>query len=156
MKTTGTSSTSFRIWLATFVPSVAAAVAGFLQNTNGEKSSVLGGAGIIAALVSTVSKLAHDQGLNKATLLAAGSDITAQLPQLKLDASKTVSFIESDLPALKGIISDLASRVTTAEAHVTSLVAPDITVIESAVRKVLGELAPAPVTAPVVEAPPVA
>ena len=153
MKPTGTSSTSFRIWLATFIPSVAATVTAFTQNSGGSKSAVLGGAGILSALFSTLGKLFHDHGVSIASIQQAGTDVAAQLPQLKLDASKTAAFIENDVPALKGTIDALTARVAAAEAHVASVVAPDSAAVESVVRKVLGQLAP-PALAP--EAPPAA
>lgn len=149
MKTTGTSSTSFRIWLATFIPGVAATVTAFVQNSGGSKTTILGGAGAIAALFSTLGKLFHDGKLNTATLAAAGSDISAQLPQIKADISKTVSFVENDLPGVKGVIDDVTKRVSALEAKV-----PDLGAIENTVRSVIsdifgGHVPAAPVVAPV-------
>lgn len=140
MKPTGVTSTSFRVWLATFIPSLAAAVTGFVQNSGGSKDAVLGASGIIAGLLSTLGKLGHDHGINKASIAAAGSDIAAQLPALKSDLSTAVGFVENELPGVKGVIDAIGSRVTSLEGKV-----PDLAGIESIVRTVLSQvLAPAP------------
>jgi hypothetical protein len=133
MPTTGTSSVSFRVWLATFLPGLGTAVAGFAQNTNGVRSAAMGGIGLAVSLVSTIFKLLHDKGLHIATIQAAGSDIAAQLPQLRADLSKTVSFIEQDVPGVQSLLSSLGSRVGTVEARII----PDAKAIEGIVRSVL-------------------
>jgi hypothetical protein len=145
MKTTGVTSTSFRIWLATFVPSVAAAVTAFMQNTGGSKTAVLGGAGIVSALFATLGKLWHDGHLNTATLLAAGSDVAIQLPALKSDLSKVGAFVETDLPFLKPAITSVETRVTALESKVVATVGPDVAAITAVVHQVLAGLATPPV-----------
>jgi prophage DNA circulation protein len=147
MKPTGITSTSFRIWLATFVPSVAAAITAFAQNSGGSKSAVLGGAGILSALFATLGKLFHDNGLNKASIFAAGSDIAKDLPELHLNLDKVLSFAESDFPGLQSDIASLTARITADEQKVVTAV-PDSAAIEAVVRSVLAGIAPAPVVAP--------
>ena len=156
--TTGPGSTSFAVWLATFLPGLAAAITAVVQNGSTEHSAVVGLGGAGLALVSSITKLLHDKGLHVATIQAAGSDIAAQLPQLKADLSKTVSFVETDLPGVKGVIDDVTKRVSALEAKV-----PDLGAIEATVRSVIsdafqGHVPAAPVAAPVVPpvVPPVA
>lgn len=132
MKATGTSSTSFRIWLATFVPGLASAVTAITQGGSTSHQAIFGLGGGVLSLVSTLGKLFHDHGLNKASLAAAGSDIAAQLPQLKADLSKSVSFVEQDLPGVRSVIDSVTSRVTALEAKV-----PDLAGIEATVRNVV-------------------
>lgn len=152
MKPTGVTSTSFRIWLATFIPSVAAAVTAFVQNSGGSKSAVLGGAGIVSALFSTLGKLFHDHGVSIASIQQAGSDIAAQLPELKHDASIAAGFVEQEIPGLHSAITDLTTRLTAQEQKVITAV-PDAAAIESAVRTVLAGIVPPAPVAPVVAPP---
>lgn len=138
MKATGTSSTSFRIWLATFIPGLATTVTAFAQNSGGSKTAALGVGGLVVSLFSTLAKLGHDHGLNKATLAAGASDITAALApdgQLRADLSKTVSFVENDLPGVKTVVSDVTARVEALEKKV-----PDLAGIEQIVRTVLSQV----------------
>jgi len=67
---------------------------------------------------------------------AALADLEAQLPQLRQDAAATVDFIENSFPEIKPAVALLTARVTALEAEV----APDLTSIESVVRKVLGQV----------------
>ena len=84
--------------------------------------------------------------LHVATIEQAGSDIAAQLPQLKADLSKTVSFVETDLPGLKAQLAAVDAKV----AAVVAPVAPDAAAIEKVVRSVLAGLLPAGPPAPTV------
>lgn len=153
MKATGTSSTSFRIWLATFIPGLATTVTAFAQNSGGSKTAALGVGGLVVSLFSTLAKLGHDHGLNKATLAAGASDITAALApdgQLRADLSKTVSFVENDLPGAKTVVSDVTARVEALEKKV-----PDLAGIEQIVRTVVGQAFASAAPAPVAPATPV-
>lgn len=148
--TTGPQSTSFKVWLATFVPSIAGAVTAFTNNVDGSKSATLGVASIAAATVASLGKLFHDQGVHKATIAAAGSEVATQLPALKSDLSTAVTFVEQELPSLKGIINDVKSRADSVEARVadietkaTSAVGLTKDDVESVLRGLLGGLVPA-------------
>lgn len=134
-KSTGITSTSFRVAAAGFISGLGILITGYVQNTNGEATTAHSLIGGVLALGSVVFKLIHDQGLNKATILAAGSDLGAALPSLRADLSKAVSFVESDLPGVKTVIDGLGSRVTTLESKV-----PDLSGIESIVRSVLTDI----------------
>lgn len=137
VKTTGVTSTSFRVWLATFLPGLAAALQAILTDGTPTHQAVFGLGGGAVALFSTLGKLLHDQGLNKASLLAGANDITAALPELRLNLSKSVSFIENDVPTLTTVISDLQGKVKALEGTATGA---DLVAIEGVVRKVLAEL----------------
>lgn len=139
IKSTGVTSTSFRIWAATFIPALLSAVVTFIQPTSTVHQAVFGGGAAGVALLSTLGKLWHDGSLNKATLATAGSDIAAALPTLRADLSKAVSFVEEDLPGVKVDLTGLASRLTAVEAKVTSAV-PDAAGIEATIRAVLTEM----------------
>ena len=142
MKPTGITSTSFRVWLATFIPGLAAAIQALVTNGSTLHTAVFGGGGVLAALFATLGKLWHDGKLNEATLYAAGSDIAKALPSLRDDLSKSVSFIENDVPAFKTLVGGLDGRVGALEAKVTAGLGGSTSVadIESVVRKVLTEL----------------
>jgi hypothetical protein len=135
IKSTGPSSTSFQVWAATFVPGILSAIQALINPTSPTHQAIFGGGGILLALGSTIMKLIHDQGLNKATLSTAGSDIAAALPTIRKDLSIATSFVEEDLPGVKGDITSLAARLTTLENKV-----PDLPNIESTIRQVLSEI----------------
>ena len=139
MKSTGTSSTSFRIWLATFIPALAAAVQAIVTNGTPTHQAVFGLGGGAVALFATLGKLLHDGSLNAATLKAGASDISEALPSLRLDLSKSVSFIENDVPAFKTLISGVDGRIAALETKVAASV-PELPAIEAMVRSVLAEL----------------
>ena len=155
MKPTGVTSTSFRVWLATFIPSVAAAVTAFVQNSGGSKSAVLGGAGILSALFSTLGKLFHDHGVSIASIQQTAYDIAAQLPALKADLSTAVTFAENEAPALKGVIDSLGSRVAAVESGVLPAASTDVAAVTAIVHSILAGLA-APHAPIPVEDPPAA
>jgi hypothetical protein len=134
-KPTGPSSTSFQVWLATFLPGLASAISAILQNGTAAHQAVFGLGGGAVMLGSTIFKLIHDQGLNKATLATAGSDLVKALPDLRLDLSKSVSFIENDVPAFKDLVDGVDGRLKALEAK-----APELPAIETMVRSVLSEL----------------
>lgn len=68
-------------------------------------------------------------------------DLQAQLPQLKVDLSKAVGFVETDLPQLKPAIDSVEARVTAIEQKAVSVVpAVDRTVLEPLVREVLAQV----------------
>ena len=135
IKSTGPSSTSFQVWAATFVPGILSAIQALINPTSPTHQAIFGGGGILLALGSTIMKLIHDQGLNKATLSTAGSDIAAALPTIRKDLSIATSFVEEDLPGVKGDLTTLAARLTTLENKV-----PDLPNIESTIRQVLSEI----------------
>jgi hypothetical protein len=136
IKSTGPSSTSFQVWAATFLPGILSAIQTLIDPTSPTHQAVFGGGGLLLALGSTVFKLLHDQSLNKATLSTAGSDISQALPGLRLDLSKSISFIENDVPALKGVLDGLGTRVAALEAKA----GPALPDIEAVVRQVLTEI----------------
>lgn len=135
IKPTGVTSTSFRIWLATFLPALVSAIATAITPGTDAHQAIFGGGAALVALLSTLGKLAHDGSLNKATLSTAGSDIAAALPTIRKDLSIATSFVEEDLPGVKGDITSLAARLTTLENKV-----PDLPNIESTIRQVLSEI----------------
>lgn len=135
MKATGITSTSFKVWLTTFVPAVAAAAQALLTNGSAIHTAVFGGGGALVALVSTLGKLFHDNGLNKASLAAAGADISKALPDLKADLSTAVSFVENDFPSVKTGLADAQAKIAALEAKV-----PDLAGIETTVRNVLADV----------------
>lgn len=139
MKPTGITSTSFRVWLATFIPGLAAAIQALVTNGSTLHTAVFGGGGVLAALFATLGKLWHDGKLNEATLYAAGSDIATALPSLRDDLSKSVSFIENDVPAFKTLVGGLDGRVGALEAKVVGG-STSVADIEAVVRKVLTEI----------------
>lgn len=139
MKKTGITSTSFRVWLATFIPGLLSAIAAILQNGTAAHQAVFGLGGGAVMLFSTLGKLFHDQGLNKATLATAGSDLEKALPALRLELSKSVSFIENDLPGAKAFLDGVDGRLKALEAK-ADLNSTDLPAIESIVRKVLSEI----------------
>lgn len=131
-KATGPSSTSWKIWLATFVTGLASAVTGFVQNTNGIHTTVFSGGGLIVALFATITKLFHDNGLNKGSLAAAGSDIVSALPDLRADIGKVISFAENDFPGASAAIADLEGKYAGLVAKI-----PDASAIEAIVKEAL-------------------
>ena len=143
--TTGPGSTSFAVWLATFLPGLASGVTALLQHGTPTHTAVFGIGGGVMALVSTLGKLFHDKGLHVATIQAAGSDIAAELPSLRTDIAKTVAFAETDLPVLKPAIDSVTSRVSALEAKVI----PDASTIEGIVRNVLTSVLTPAAVAPV-------
>ena len=147
--TTGPGSTSFAVWLVTFLGGVASAVEGIVTPGTAAHTATYGGVGALVALASTIAKLFHDKGLHVATIQTAGSDIAAQLPQLQHDAAIATAFVEQDVPGLKARMDALEAKA----ASVVAPLAPDRAAIETVVRSVLAGVAPAP--APV-EPPPVA
>ena len=154
--TTGPGSTSFAVWLVTFLGGVASAVEGIVTPGTPAHTATYGGVGALVALVSSIAKLLHDKGIHVATIQAAGSDIAAQLPQLKSDLATTVSFVENDIPALKGTVDGLTSRVSAVENKALPAATTDVAAVTSIVHSILGSLAapPAPAPAPTPPAPP--
>ena len=143
--TTGPGSTSFAVWLVTFLGGVASAVEGIVTPGTPAHTATYGGVGALVALVSSIAKLMHDKGLHVATIQAAGSDIAAELPSLRTDIAKTVAFAETDLPVLKPAIDSVTSRVSALEAKVI----PDASTIEGIVRNVLTSVLTPAAVAPV-------
>ena len=147
--TTGPGSTSFAVWLVTFLGGVASAVEGIVTPGTAAHTATYGGVGALVALVSSIAKLLHDKGIHVATIQAAGSDIAAQLPQLKSDLATTTSFAENDIPALKGTIDGLTSRVSAVENKALPVATTDVAAVTSIVHSILGSLAAPPAPAPV-------
>lgn len=141
---TGISSTSFQVWLYTFIPGLASALQAILTKGTPTHQAVFGLGGGAVMLFSTLGKLAHDGVFRKATILAGINDVTAAWPSLSLDLSKSVSFIENDVPVLKTVISGLDGRIVALEAKA----GPALPDIEATIRKVLSELLAKPPTAP--------
>lgn len=152
---TGPASTSFKVSAAGFIAGIGTLITSYVQNTNGQATNAHAIAGAGLAILSVLGKLAHDHGLNKATIAAAGSEVAAQLPALKTDLQKSVAFVENDLPGLKPLIDGVTSRVSALESKI-----PDRTEIESIIRTVFGQVfAPAVSVAtptPAATPPPVA
>lgn len=136
MSNTGIKSASGILTITGIVGGVVSAVEGAVTSGTPEHAAIYGGGGLLVGLVSVVAKLFHDKGIHIATIEQAGSDIAAQLPQLRTDLSKTVGFIENDVPGMKSLIDSLGSRVSALEAKT----APDLSGIETVVRKVLAEV----------------
>ena len=134
-KETGPKSTSFQLSAAGIISGLGILITGYVQNTNGEATtahSIVGGA---LALGSIVAKLWHDGVFRKASIAAALTSVTADLPAWKADVSKAVSFVEEDLPGVKTVISDVQGKIASLEGRI-----PDLGNIESVVRQVLTEL----------------
>jgi hypothetical protein len=136
IKATGPSSTSFQVWLATFLPGILSAIQTLIDPTSPTHQAVFGGGGLLLALGSTVFKLLHDQSLNRATLSTVGSDISQALPAIRKDLSVAVSFVEEDLPGVKGDIAAVQGKIAALEAKYV----PDAAGIEQTIRTVLAEL----------------
>lgn len=136
MKATGITSTSFRLWAATFAPSLGTLVDGLAQ----KRPASVTVTAIIGMIVPTATKHLHDLALNNATIANAGSDLATQLPQLRADLAKTVGFVETDFPAAKSQIEALKSRAEAVEAAVANM--PALSVIINAVK---ADLFPQPV-----------
>lgn len=136
---------------------IGSAVTAFVQNKGGVKEAVMGGGGLlIVAVVAAVHKLTTGK-IDVATIYQAGHDFIDQLPQLRDDLAKTVTFIEAEWPASKQLIAGASSRLSAAESNITDLAAKvtgnvGLTKadVESVLRELLGGLIPsAPVPAPV-------
>lgn len=139
---TGPKSTSFRVWLATFIPGVAATVTAFVQNTGGVKTTALGIAGASAALLATLGKLFHDSKVTPATIAAGVHDVEAAFPGITAAASKVLSFAETDIPGVKGLVADAQSHISAVEAHVKEVEAkiPDLSGLEQTIRTVVADV----------------
>lgn len=156
---TGANSFSGLISIAGAVSGAASAVQAIASSGTDMHQAVFGGGGILLALGSVIAKLKHDQGIHIATIQQAGSDIAAQLPQIKVDLARTIDFIEHDVPgahdvvtALQNGASALAARLSAVEAKAV----PTITDIESTVRTVLTSILGATAQGAVATAPGIA
>lgn len=129
--------------VAALTAGLGTAVAGFVQNQGGVKEATMGIAGLAVAGVSTVAKQLKDGKVDAATVEAAGSDLTKQLPSLRADLANVASFVETEWPASKTLISDLSTRVAAVETRAAATVSS----IEPTVRSVLtAALAATPAT----------
>ena len=108
--TTGPGSTSFAVWLVTFLPGLASGVTALLQNGTPTHTAVFGLGGGVVALVSTLGKLLHDKGLHVATIQAGAADIATQLPQLSRDAAIAAGFVTHDIPGLQARLDALEAK----------------------------------------------
>lgn len=147
--TTGPGSTSFTVWLVTFLGGVASAIEGIVTPGTPAHTATYGAVGGIVALFATIAKLFHDKGLHVATIQAAGSDIATQLGPngaVRADLTSAIQFIESDVPAIHGFISDLMARVEAVEQKAAPIVTTDVEAVKGIVHSILtGIAAPAPV-----------
>lgn len=140
--TTGPGSTSFAVWITSLIAGIASAIEGVVTPGSTAHTAVYGGGGIIIALGGTITKLLHDKGLHIATIQAAGADIADQLPQLKTDLATAIDFVEQDVPALKGAVNNVQSRMSAVEGKAEAAVAsiPGEPQLEAAARSALTKL----------------
>ena len=144
MAATGLQSPSGALTITGIVAVALSAVEGILTPGTSVHTAVYGGGGLIVGLVSVIGKLVHDKGIHVATIQQAGSDIAADVPELKLNLDKVLSFAESDFPGLKDRIDALEVKASS----IVAPLAPDATAIETVVRQVLAGIAPAPAPTP--------
>ena len=141
---TGPKSTSFQVFVAGALPGLLTLAHGLLaggQPASAKLASILGGSGLTG--VAAAFKLLHDSGIHKATIAAAGSDVQASLPELRLNIDKVLGFAESDFPGLKTALDGIGARVSAVESKI-----PDATGIESLVRSVVASVLVVPPAAP--------
>lgn len=153
--TTGPGSTSFAVWLVTFLGGVASAVEGIVTPGSAAHTATYGGVGALVALGSTIGKLVHDRGLHVATIQAAGAEFGLELPKLRSDLSTAVGFAENDVPQLKSVVSSVTDRVGALETKVVPVATTDVAAVTNIVHGILSGLAQPPVAlvAPVPVAP---
>lgn len=135
--TTGPGSTSFAVWIATFVAGLGSAAEGVLTHGTSAHTAVYGAGGVLLTLGSTLGKLVHDKGLHVATIAAAGSDIAAQLPQLKTDIATAVDFAENKVPGVETALDSVKTRVVALENKVAPAASTDVAAVTSIVHQVL-------------------
>ena len=75
--------------------------------------------------------------------------VVDDLTKLKSDLATTTSFAENDIPALKGTIDGLTSRVSAVENKALPAATTDVAAVTSIVHSILGSLAAPPAPAPV-------
>lgn len=142
---TGPSSTSFQVFLAGALPGLITLFHGLIaggQTPSQKIASILGGSGLTG--IAAAFKLLHDHGIHVATIQQAGSDIAADIPQLKHDSSIAAAFAEQDFPAFSQRLDALEVKA----ASIVAPLAPDAAAIETVVRQVLAGIAPAPAPTP--------
>lgn len=141
--TTGPGSTSFLVWLSTFVPGLLGAVDAAVTKGTPTHTAVLGLGGAVLALGSSIGKLLHDRGLHIATIQAAGSDVAQALPGLTADLTQVRSFVEQEWPTSKGVIDEVTRGLGELRSKVESF--PDVEELVRAVTTALAaRLSPAP------------
>lgn len=151
---TGLGSTSFTVWLSTFIPGLLSLIDAVAQNSSPTHLAVAGAVGAVLTVGSTIAKLLHDKGIHVATIAAAGSDVAAALPGLRVDLQAVEHFIELDWPASKAVIDDVAGKIASVGKDVEDRVkaveakiatSPTIEDVRGVVHSVLVSFASAPV-----------
>jgi hypothetical protein len=159
---TGPKSTSFKLSAAGIVTGIGTLITGLVQNPNalssgaGAVTDVRTAIGAAVVAISVAAKLFHDNGFNKASIAAAGSEVADALPGIKTDLDKAAGLVESDFPALKGVVNTLEAHVTALETKAAATVGVTPEQVEDAVRKILATVVPIPVTPTITATPPVA
>jgi hypothetical protein len=132
-KTITPQTTSFGLWLATFGTGLAGFIQAIVSPTSTVHDAIFGGGGAAVALFSTLIKLWHDKGLSIATLQAGAHDVAEEWPTIKTDVEKVISFVENDIPGVKGTLTDIGQRLSALEAKAGVPIAD----VENALRKLL-------------------
>lgn len=156
---TGPKSTSFKLTLAGIVSGLGTLITGLVQNPDALKNGasavtdVRTAVGSLLVVGSVAAKLFHDNGFNKATIAAAGTDLMKELPSIKSDLGKAAGLVESDFPSLKSDFTDFETattgKISELEGKITSLTGLTPQMVEDAVRHILASAQPvAPATPP--------
>jgi hypothetical protein len=159
---TGPKSVSFRLSATGIVSGLGTMITGLVQNPNALNNAasavtdVRTAVGALIVAVSIAAKLFHDNGLNKATLAAAGNEMASALPGIKADLSNAATLVGSDFPLLKesfvAFQTDVTTQLSNVENHIASITGVTPQMVEDAVRKILAagsSVAPAaPAAAP--------
>lgn len=129
---TGPKSTSFKVAATGVISGLGMIITQYVQNTGGAHSNVNSAVGGVLALGSILGKLIHDQGFNKASIIAGAGDIEKAAPGIKDAAAKVLGFVENDIPEVKNLVTAAESHIAAVEAKI-----PDAATIESTIRTVL-------------------
>lgn len=163
---TGPKSVSFKLSAAGILTGLGTLLTGLLHNPNTVSNGVNAVTDVRAAIgaalvaISVAAKLFHDNGFNKATIAAAGSELASELPNIKADLGKAAGLVESDFPALKNAFdnfhADVIQHLQGVDSRIGGLTGLTPQMVEDAVRKILAGVPPVvpPATPPV--APPTA
>lgn len=149
---TGPKSTSFKFAAGGVFAGLGTLITGLVQNPDalkngaGAVSDVRSAVGALIVVVSVAAKLFHDNGFNKASISAAGSEVAEALPNIKADLSKAASLVESDFPSLKNEVDrlqgDYTAKITELEGRITTLTGLTPQMVEDAVRHILASAQP--------------
>lgn len=99
---TGPKSTSFKLSAAGILTGLGTLITGLVHNPNavsngaGAVSDVRTAIGAAVVAISVAVKIFHDQGFNKASIAAAGSEVASELPNIKADLGKAAGLVEND------------------------------------------------------------